>query len=81
MPRPSITGPLDVPVDLGGRSLLRLVTEPLKRIAFWAAIALPFLHVPLLATGLDTRTTTVAFTVLLVLNVASLIVGHYYDSG
>lgn len=76
MSSPSITDPLNTAADIGGRSLLAFVTDPLKRVAFWTAIVLPFLHVPLLATGLDSQTTTVAFVALLGLNVAAVVVGH-----
>jgi hypothetical protein len=56
------------------------VVKPLTGVAFWAAIALPFLHLPLLATtGLDSSTTAAAFAALLVLNVVALIVGHSHD--
>lgn len=54
------------------------IRKPVAGAAFWAAIALPFLHLPLLATGLETTTTTVAFLVLLGLNVLTLLIGHSY---
>ncbi len=44
--------------------------------AFWSAIALPFLHVPLLLAGLNTTAEQVAFVSLLTLNVLALVVGH-----
>jgi hypothetical protein len=50
--------------------------RPLHRLAFWAAVVLPFLYLPLLATGLETETQTVAFVVLLACNVVVLVVGH-----
>jgi hypothetical protein len=59
-----------------GTGLLRPVTG----VAFWAAIALPFLHVPLLlTTGLSTPGTATAFLALLALNVVALLVGHPYS--
>jgi hypothetical protein len=79
MSSPSITDQLDVPSELSERSLLALITGPLKRLAFYAAIVLPFLHLPLLVTGLQSDTVTLAFGTLLVLNVVALLVGHYYD--
>ena len=79
MSSPSITDQLDVPADLSERSVVQIVAGPLKRLAFYAAIVLPFLHVPLLVTGLQTETVTIAFGTLLVLNVVALLVGHYYD--
>ncbi|MFC7133327.1 MULTISPECIES: hypothetical protein [Salinibaculum] len=79
MSSPSITDPLEVPAELSDRSLSALVTRPLKRVAFWAAIVLPFLHVPLLASGLQSQDATVAFVTLLALNVTALAVGYYFD--
>lgn len=52
------------------------LSRPLTGFAFWAAIALPFLHLPLLVTGLETSRMTAAFLVLLGLNVVALVVGH-----
>jgi hypothetical protein len=56
-----------------GNGLLR----PITGAAFWAAIALPFLHVPLLLlTGLSSSSTATAYVVLLAVNVVALLVGH-----
>jgi len=53
------------------------VLAPVTAVAFWSAVALPFLHVPLLlATGLSSESTSTAFLVLLGLNVFALLVGH-----
>lgn len=57
-------------------SLSRLVVRPVKRLAFWGAVVLPFMHLSLLATGLDSGSKTLAFIVLLMLNVVALYVGH-----
>lgn len=55
------------------------VVSPITGAAFWAAVALPFLHVPLLLlTGLSTANTATAFVVLIALNVVALLVGHPY---
>jgi hypothetical protein len=52
---------------------------PLQFVGFWAAIALPFLYVPLLVeTQLQTTAETATFLVLLGLNVLALLVGHSY---
>ena len=53
--------------------------RPIEAIAFWAAIALPFLHVPLLLYGLETTGQLVAFLSLLLLNVLALLIGHGYN--
>lgn len=57
---------------------LQSVGRPVIGLAFWAAIALPFLHLPLLIAGLETTRMTVAFLLLLGLNVVALIVGQPY---
>ncbi|WP_436927443.1 hypothetical protein [Halosimplex amylolyticum] len=64
---------LDVTLPDVGES----VVAPITGFAFWAAVALPFLHLPLLlATGLSTEPYTNAFVALLVANVLALLVGH-----
>jgi hypothetical protein len=80
MPSPRITELPTLPVDASDVSLTKVVTDPIARLSFWAAIALPFLHLPLLATGLEGETTTVAFVVLLALNVVTLVIGHYHGA-
>ncbi|MFD1585425.1 hypothetical protein ACFR9U_00400 [Halorientalis brevis] len=47
-------------------------------VAFWSAIILPFLHLPLLATGLESTSVTIAFTALVALNVLTAVVGHFH---
>lgn len=52
---------------------------PIRFAGFWAAIALPFLHTPLLVAGLDSTAKVVAYGSLLALNVLALVVGHGYN--
>jgi len=52
----------------------------LRAFAFWTAVVVPFLHVPLLASGLSAPGELRAFAALLALNVAALYVGHPYAS-
>ncbi|MFB6103047.1 MAG: hypothetical protein ABEJ73_10835 [Haloplanus sp.] len=54
---------------------LAVVAAPLRFIAFWVAVALPFLYVPLLVGGLDGQQPTV-FAALLLANAVSLVIGH-----
>ncbi|QIB75191.1 hypothetical protein GL213_04415 [Halogeometricum borinquense] len=54
---------------------LKLVTYPIRFVAFWVAVALPFLYLPLLYGGLQGGQATV-FASLLVLNVGALLLGH-----
>jgi hypothetical protein len=56
------------------------LVAPITGFAFWAAIALPFLHVPLVVTtGLSSTSTTTAFVALVTLNVLALLVGHSHS--
>ncbi|WEL22535.1 hypothetical protein HBNXHr_2492 [Halorhabdus sp. BNX81] len=56
----------------------RRLLEPVQGVAFWASIALPFVQVPLLLSGLHDWTAVLAFGSLLALNVLTLYVGHTY---
>jgi hypothetical protein len=47
----------------------------LQATAFWSAVAMPFLYVPLLVGGL-TSGEAVTFVGLLLVNVAALVLGH-----
>lgn len=49
-----------------------------RAVAFWLAIALPFLYLPLLAGGLDGKAEAFAFVGLMVVNLVALVVGHEY---
>ncbi|WP_135822840.1 hypothetical protein [Halostella litorea] len=55
------------------------LTTPFQMVGFWMAVALPFLHVPLLASGLSTPSETTTFLALLGLNLVGLVVGHSYN--
>ncbi len=68
----------------GGRTdLLRHAARSLvpgfERAAFWTAVALPFLYVPLLVGGISTSGERVALVVLLGLNFLALYAGHDHD--
>lgn len=67
--RPALPEPSSTDLLVGLRRRLR-------GVAFWSAIALPFLHIPLLVTGLRSTTTLVAFLALIAINVAALVVGQ-----
>jgi hypothetical protein len=53
----------------------RLVAAPLRFVGFWAAIALPFLYLPLLLGGL-TGGELLVFGALLATNALALVLGH-----
>lgn len=50
----------------------------LRAVSFWVAIVLPFLHLPLLAVGPQTRAELVAFFVLLGINILAVTLGHQH---
>lgn len=52
-----------------------MLARTVRAMAFWSAIALPFLYVPLLVRGLAGQE-AVAFAALVVANVLALVVGH-----
>ncbi|MFB6139183.1 MAG: hypothetical protein ABEJ26_01960 [Halosimplex sp.] len=73
---PDLTPSLDRP-DVAVPDVGKRVVAPFTGVAFWAAVALPFLHLPLLlATGLSSEPYTNAFLALLAANVLALLVGH-----
>lgn len=61
--------------------LVRSIEPPARFLAFWAAIALPFVHLPLLARGLGDPNVLLTFSVLLGSNVLALYVGHEHNQG
>jgi len=84
MSNSSPTVPIDRlprPDDLLDSRFVRLsravVVAPLRFLAFWTAVALPFLYLPLLLGGLDGQRIPV-FLGLLTLNAVTLVVGHEY---
>lgn len=68
---------LDRSVPAAGESLL----APIRGIAFWSAIALPFLYIPLLVSGLGSASTRTAFVALVACNVVALLIGHSHRRG
>ncbi|GAA0229121.1 hypothetical protein ACFFQF_13015 [Haladaptatus pallidirubidus] len=54
------------------------LSAPIQFVGFWTAVALPFLYVPLLATGLDTPGQFQTFLILIAVNLAALLLGHRY---
>jgi len=64
----------------GGTVLNRLADQfpgrHVRTVAFWIAVALPFLHVPLLLAGLGSPPRLQAYLGLLATNVVALGIGH-----
>jgi hypothetical protein len=50
-----------------------------RRVGFWVAVVLPFLHLPLLFSGIDTSGEVVVYLSLLAVNVLALVLGHTSD--
>jgi hypothetical protein len=59
--------------------LVRTLKPPTQFLAFWIAITLPFVHVPLLAPGLDDPGVTLTFFLLLGINVVALCIGNGHN--
>lgn len=54
-----------------------VLVRSIEAVAFWLAVALPFLYLPLLVNGISGQEAAV-FVGLLVANVVALVVGHDY---
>ncbi len=52
-----------------------------RALGFWAAIVLPFLHIPLLVAGLTTRAEVYAFALLLGANALAVWLGQGHSPG
>lgn len=74
----SITDPGFLRETLSRHSVPDSLVQPIKRLSFWSAIVLPFMHLSLLVVGLDSPSMVVAFVVLVALNVIALLIGHTY---
>lgn len=61
--------------------LVGSLKPPVQFVAFWAAIALPFAHLGLLAQGIESAGALTLFLGLLGLNLVALYVGHGYNQG
>jgi hypothetical protein len=58
------------------RKVRHYVRVSVRTLGFWTAVALPFLYIPLLFTGIDTSVEVTAFISLLMTNVVALPAGH-----
>lgn len=82
-PLPRIGGDQPVKFVVGSANwddtIADTIARPLEAIAFWSAIALPFLYIPLLIYGLNTAGQVAVFLGLVVLNVIAFVLGHGYN--
>jgi len=51
---------------------------PVRGLAFWTAVALPFLYLPLLVSGLGSQPVRLAFLAMVAINAVALWLGHGY---
>ncbi|NGM68873.1 hypothetical protein G6M89_07585 [Natronolimnobius sp. AArcel1] len=73
-------GPSSAEADRNqGRPLVRTLKGPAQFLSFWIAIALPFIHLPLLMQGLGDPSVTLTFLSLLAINVFALYAGHGHN--
>jgi hypothetical protein len=59
---------------------LGVLSEPLSAVAFWSAIALPLLYVPLLAAGLGSIQDLLLFLGLFAIHLVALFAGRTHGS-
>ncbi|MFT4944878.1 MAG: hypothetical protein ACI9K3_000815 [Halovenus sp.] len=57
------------------------VVSAVQAGAFWGAVVLPMVSLPMLVTSLDTRDGRLLFVALVVLNVVLLVLGHRHRAG
>ena len=60
------------------RSEYEALLRPLQAIAFWAAVVMPFVYLPLFVTGIETASEGIALAGLIGLHVVALVVGRRY---
>lgn len=64
--------------ELRPRRLTQRAVGLARALGFWGAIVLPFLHIPLLMTGLSSRAEVIAFALLVGANVVAIRLGMEY---
>lgn len=65
--------------DHSNRMAVSALARPFEAAAFWSAIALPFLYLPLLVSGLGSSAQFTAFLALLALHAVAIVGGHRYN--
>lgn len=60
-------------------SMIAQIARSLEAVAFWSAIALPFLYVPLLVNGVGTSAQLTAFLTLLAFHALAIVGGYRYN--
>lgn len=52
--------------------------RPFEALAFWSAVALPFVYIPLLLSGIETSAELLAVATLIGAHVVALVLGHHH---
>lgn len=76
---PSARSDTEQPADHSNRRRVASIARPIEAISFWSAIALPFLYLPLLVSGLDSSPQLTAFLALLVIHAVTIVGGHRHN--
>jgi|GEM_PF-1165945 len=79
-PQDDVASPPRRPWARSARRATAAVSGPVRAIAFWSATLLPFVYVPLLVLGLDTRRRAGLFGLLLLVHIFALLLGQSYSS-
>lgn len=61
------------------RLAVATITRPFEAAAFWSAITLPFLYLPLLVAGLESSAHLTAFLALLALHAVAIVGGYRHN--
>lgn len=69
----------DQSTDHPNRLAISTLSRPFEAAAFWSAIALPFLYLPLLVSGLGSSAQLTAFLALLALHAVAIVGGHRHN--
>ncbi|WP_054519804.1 hypothetical protein [Halanaeroarchaeum sulfurireducens] len=64
----------------GTLSAYETVLRPIEAVAFWMAVIMPFVYVPLLVTGVETSSEQIAVAALVAVHVVALVVGRRYQA-
>lgn len=62
------------------RTIGRTVRGSVETLGFWTAVTMPFLHLPLLFSGLERNVEIIAFLSLVTINAIALLIGHQHGT-
>ncbi|WP_435346753.1 hypothetical protein [Haloarchaeobius sp. HRN-SO-5] len=70
-----------LPESPDDRIVPKKLFAPVRMASFWLAVVLPFVHLPILLTGLGSADGAGTFLGLLALNMVTLVIGHGHGPG